>query len=235
MPGNDRWIQDALDAWLSDEPGSGPKEDEGWRERTGYFKSAWQPGEIGGKAAPSASSAPQSDAGRSAIAEGYDEERARLRATMAGFKNQLFYSFPDRMAMNVDDIAAAAGWIADMERQLRVPGTWAILHRINGRPELEREVDAALAELAQLRQAYALQRKRIEQRDAERIRQINRDTGAFVRDQEAWRRELTQGADDYSERLRKETKEKQDRLLEEQRLRFLGYVRDERVYEIREL
>lgn len=35
----DRWIQDALDSWLSPEQGTGPEGDEGWRERTGYLHS----------------------------------------------------------------------------------------------------------------------------------------------------------------------------------------------------
>jgi hypothetical protein len=243
MAGNDRWIQDALDAWLSPEPGTGPEGDEGWRERTGYFKSVWGSGE-GVEAEPSEPSAAQPGApepatsrepGRSWLAAGYDEARARLRAAMTGFMDRLFHAFPDRTAMTIDDLAAAAGWIAEMERQVRVAGGWAVLHKVQGRPQLGREVDAALAELAQLKQAYALQRGRIEQRDAERIRQINRDTGAFVRGQEARRRELAREADDYAERLRRETEREQQRLRDEQHRRFLGYLRDERVFEIREL
>jgi len=237
MAGNDRWLQEALDAWLSDEPGTGPEGDERWRERTGYFTSPLAAGQ-GGEAAPSAPAASPSGPPRSAespdprhswLADGYDEQRSKLRTAMTGFMNRLFYAFPDRNAMTIDDLAAAAGWIAEMERQVRVAGGWALLHRVQGRPELGGEVDAALAELAQLRQAYALQRKRIEQNEARRIREINRDTGAFVSQQQSKRRDLARETDDYIEQLRKKSEEEQQRLRDEQHRNFLAYLRGEQV------
>ncbi len=244
MAGYDRWIQDALDAWLSPEAGTGPEGDEGWRERTGYFNSPFQGGK-GDAAAPSAPpAAPAADAappapaatpapGGSWLAEDYEEHRAALRTAMAGFKSRLLYAFPDRNAMTIDDLAAAGGWIADVERQVHLASGWAILHRHKGRPELGREVDAALAELAQLKQVYALQRKRIEQRDAARAREINRNTADFIREQEANRRKLAEETDDYIRDLRRQSDRDRQRISDERHRDFIAYLRGESVIEIR--
>lgn len=239
MADKDRWIQDALDAWLSPEPGIGPQGDEAWRERTGYFKSSLQAGvgDAGGPSGAPAAPEPKAlpDQGRSWLAEGYQEQRATLRSAMTGFMSRIFYFFPDRNAMTIDDLAAAAGWIAEQERQVRVAGGWAILHKVKGRPELGREVDAALAELAQLKQAYALQRRAIEQREAARIQQINRNTGEFLRAQEIRRRELAGDTDDYIDELRRKTRVQQDLIRDRQHDDFIRYLRGERIFEIREL
>ena len=137
--------------------------------------------------------------------------------------------------MTIDDLAAAAGLIAEQERQVRLAGAWGILDRIRGRPELDREADAALAELARLKQVYALQRQAIEQREAARIREINRDTAEFVRTQDANRRELARKTDEYEAELRRKSEKEQARLRDQQHRDFIGYIRGERIYEIREL
>jgi hypothetical protein len=225
-----RWIQDALDSWLSPEQGTGPEGDEGWRERTGYLHSPIQA--AGGPSAPAGSKAPPAS---DWIAERYEEQRSTLRTAMTAFMSRMMYFFPDRNAMTIDDLAAAAGLIAEQERQVHLAGAWAVLHRLKGRPDLGREADAALAELAQLKQVYALQRRAIEQREARRIQEINRNTAEFVRAQEANRRELARRTDDYEAELRRKTEEEQGRLRDKQHRDFLAYIRGERIYEIREL
>lgn len=236
MAGNDRWIQDALDEWLSDTPGTGPTEDKGWPAPTGYFKSPWRGGEAAAAPSsqpPAASAAPAAPgSGRAAIAARYEEDRAALRTAMTGFTARLLYAFPSVPAMTIADIAAAAGWIAEMERQVMEAALWAVLHKGDGRPELSREVDAALAELAQLKQAYQLQRGRIEQRQAAEIAAINRDTQAFVREQEEKRRVLAEETNDYIEKLRIEGEEKQRILRDRQYREFMRYLRGEEVIRV---
>ena len=245
MADPDRWIQDALDAWLSPEPGTGPAGDEGWRERTGYLGTALERAQVGaaaaplpppaaGSAAPDPGAPPAPDAA-DWIAARYEEQRSALRTAMTGFMSRIMYFFPDRNAMTIDDLAAAAGLIAEQERQVHVAAGWAFLHRFKGRQELGREVEAALVELGQLKQAYALQRRSIEQREAERIREINRDRQAFVRAQDARRRELVRDTDDYIEELRRRPDIDRDRIRDRQHRDFLAYIRGERIFEVREL
>jgi hypothetical protein len=237
MADNDRWLQDALDSWLSPEPGTGPAGDDSWRERTGYFHSAWRPG---GQAAPPAAPAPPATAAPPRPAavqpspdDRYEADRAGLRTAMTAFMDRLRYAFPSIPAMSVSDIAAAGGWIADMERRVMEAGAWAVLHKGRGRAELSREVDDALSELAQLKQAYALQRGRIEQGQQAEVARINRDTADFVREQDEWRRNRVKEADDHSERLRQKTAEEQQRRRDREHRDFIAYLRDEEVIRFR--
>lgn len=232
----DRWLQDALDSWLSPEQGSGPEGDEGWRERTGYLHSPLQAADSGaGSSGPAVAVGAQSAPASDWIAQGYEEQRSALRAAMTAFMSRMMYFFPDRNAMTIDDLAAAAGLIAEQERQVNIAATWAVLHRIKGRPELGREAEAALAELGQLKQVYALQRRAIEQREAARIAEINRNSADFIRAQESNRRQLAQSTDAYYAELRRSSDEEQARLRDRQHRDFLAYIRGERTFEIREI
>lgn len=238
MADPNRWIQDALDSWLSPEPGTGPEGDEGWRERTGYPQSPLQAATGGGPSEqPAAPGAPgtQTPPASDWIAERGEEQRSTLRTAMTAFMSRMMYFFPDRNAMTIDDLAAAAGLIAEQERQVNLAGAWGLMNRIKGRPELAREAEAALAELAQLKQVYALQRRVIEQREAARIGEINRNTGEFVREQEANRRELARRTYEYEAELRRKSDAERERLRDKQHRDFLAYIRGERIYEIREI
>jgi hypothetical protein len=249
MAADNRWIQDALDAWLSDEPGTGPPGDEGWRERTGYSATAWHDGDGAPAAAVSSSATPAGDAppatptsatpaggsvaaGKAAVAAGYEEQRMKLRTAMAGFTERLRYTFPNAPAMTVTDLAAAGGLVADMERQLLVAGGWAVLHKADGRPELRQEVDAALAELGHYKQAYRLQRDRIEQAEAGRIAEINRDTAVFIREQDGKRREIVEKADEDIRRMREVTDRKRREDDDRRQREAVAAIRGEDVFRI---
>ncbi|HYJ53708.1 MAG TPA: hypothetical protein VEW04_11110 [Allosphingosinicella sp.] len=229
MAENERWVQDALDSWLSPEPGTGPAGDEAWREKTGYFHSAWRPGQEAPPPAAAQEAGAAAPAGEyDSLAARYEADRAGLRTAMTGFTNRLLYAFPNVAAMSIADIAAAGGWIADMERRVLEIALWAVMHKGQGRPELSREVDGALAELAQLKQAYALQRGRIEQSQQAEVQRINRDTETFVREQEERRRRQAQDTDDYIEELRRKTEKEQEEARDRQYREFLRYIRGSR-------
>jgi hypothetical protein len=241
MTADNRWIQDALDAWLSPEPGTGPQGDEGWRERTGYFKTAWQ-GSSGQPPAtapspdapsPDAPAADPAAAGRAALADEYEEQREKLRTAMAGFTGRLRYTFPSVPAMTITDLATAGGWIADMERQLLAAGGRALLHKADGRPELRQELDAALAELGQYKEGYRLQRGRIEQAEAGRIAEINRNRDAFIREQERERRKLAEETDAYCRALWEETRRKEEERRDREHREAIARIRGEEIIRVR--
>ncbi|HEX8483099.1 MAG TPA: hypothetical protein VF650_14475 [Allosphingosinicella sp.] len=224
MADEERWLQDSLDRWLSHPQGAAPPEGGDPPKPEGYFSSAWR-----------GSDPPTPPPSGASLQEDADEQRSELRAAMTAFTHRLLYAFPHVETMTIDDVAAAAGWIAEMEKQVRIAGMYGMLHRVKGRPELEREADSALVQLAQLKQAYALQRGRIEQGEARRVQQINADRDAFILRQEQVRRDMAREANEYAERLRRETDLKQQGIRDRQHRDFVRYLRGERVFEIREI
>ena len=178
------FIQDALDAWLSDEPGTGPAEDDPWRAKQGFFKRSWR------------SEGGTPEAGSEQPSDHYEQDRAALAAAMASLMRQLNYAFPNVDAMGIAEIAAAAAWIADMESRIVPQVAPALIEKARGRTELYDELVAALGEFRRLKQAYSMRRGRIEKAQQEELARINAAPAAFMAGSQPRRQEVWQQVDD---------------------------------------
>lgn len=225
MPNKEDWIQSALDSWLSDEQGTGPSDDDAWRDESGLLK-------------PFTPTAPSNEAMRGEVAQEtigqwlertYEEDRATLRNAMTSFRQRLMYSFPSILEMQIEDIALAAGWLTDMEKFVRLRSMYSLLHKIANRTAYDEETQAAMEELRQLKQAYARQRSRIEARQQQEVSRINREQETFIQEQRQKRMQIWQDTDKELRLMRERDRAEQARLQDERHREFLRYLRDERV------
>ncbi len=224
----DTW-NESLDLWLSPEAGQGPPEDDAWRQRSGFLRPFGTPmaGETGSPTAPEAQEA--------AVVAGaldhgaYTEARRDFRDGMSAFLRRLMYAFPQVPNLDADQITLAAGWITDMEARTLIARTQAEVYARRGAPELLAEVDAALRELAQIKEAYAVQRNRLQREQRERIAAINRQAEAHAHRQQEERRKFWKETNDYIDGLRKDTEQRRREAADRQHREFLRYIRGERV------
>ena len=222
----DSW-QSLVDQWLSPEVGKGPPEDDAWRKTSGFLRPFGTP-------APAAS--PQAAAEASADEEwqsidpgGYDQDLQTFRDSMAAFRQRLMYSFPNIQNLDADQLTLAAGWLTDMEAQVVEVRKRADQYTVFGPGGFLQEVDGALKELAQLKQVYASQQRRIQREQRERIAEINRETEAHARLMREQRRQKWQETQDEIRRMHEDTMRKRRIASEKQHEEFLRYIRGERV------
>ncbi|HEY9421748.1 MAG TPA: hypothetical protein VIW92_10060 [Thermoanaerobaculia bacterium] len=221
----DDWIQSALDSWLSHEPGKGPSEDDEWRDQSGLI------GQLTPAAPPveaNTGQAAQETVGQW-LERTYEDDRATFRDAMTSFRQRLMYSFPAIQDMTVEDLALAAGWLTDMEKFVMLRSGYSLVHKLKNRPAYEEETRAALAELSQLKQAYARQRARIEASQRQEIERINRERDAFVRAQREKRMQIWQDTNEELRIMQERNREEQARLRDKNHREFLRYLRDEQV------
>lgn len=221
------WIQSALDSWLSDKPGEGPSDDNAWRDQAGLVS-------------PPTPTAPSAEAAASGTGETlgellertYEDDRAILRNTMSSFRQRLMYSFPSILDMTMEDLALAAGWLTDMEKFVQLRSRDALLHKLVRRSAYDQEAQAALAELSQLKQAYARQRARIEANQRQEIERINREQDTFIREQREKRRQIWEDTNEELRIMRERDRVEQERLRDKNHRDFLRYLRDEKVLRV---
>ncbi len=230
MP-KDGW-SNMLDHWLSPEPGKGPPRDDAWRKKSGFLQ-PFNPS--GGKVDMTASKALEPSEEELptdwdfANPDDYDSERRAFRDEKTAFIQRLMYSFPNVQTLSADQLTLAAGWVTDMEAKILAVRDKALEFSVFGPKDFLNEVDSALHELAQLRQGYAAQRRRIEQEQRARIAEINREAEAHARLQREERRKIWQDTQDEIRAMREETKAKRDRMWEKRNEEFLRYIRGEQV------
>lgn len=224
----DAW-NESLDRWLSTEAGQGPPEDDAWRRGSGFLHPFGAP-PAGGEGSPDAPGAPEAAAAPGALDPGaYTEARRGFRDAMSAFLQRLMYAFPQVQDLDAEQITLAAGWITDMEARTLITRVRAEVYARRGAPELLAEVDAALRELAQLKEAYAVQRHRLQREQGARIAAINQQAEAHARRQQEERRRIWQETNDYIAGLRKETEQRRRESADRQHREFLRYIRGERV------
>lgn len=227
----DPW-NESLDQWLSPETGKGPPEDDAWRGQSGFLHPFGAP-----SAKKTAQASGDEPAGEAAVAgppgvldaQAYAEERRSFRDTMATFLQRLMYAFPQIQGLDAEQITLAAGWITDMEAHSLEVRQRAAGYARQGAGELVAEIDSALKELAQLKEAYAVQRRRIEREQRERIADINRHAEAHARRQQEERRRIWQETQDYIDGLRRETDQRRRESADRRHQEFIRYLRGERV------
>ncbi|MEM9294126.1 MAG: hypothetical protein AAGD01_20785 [Acidobacteriota bacterium] len=221
-----------LSQWLSPEPGKGPPEDDAWRKESGFLQ-PFNPS--GGKANTTASKAPEPSAEESSMdwdfadPDNYDSERRAFHDEKTAFIQRLMYSFPNVQNLSADQLTLAAGWVTDMEAKVLAVREKALEFAVFGLNDFLNEVNSAMQELAQLRQGYAAQKRRIEQEQRARIAEINRQAEAHARSQREERRKIWRQTQDEINAMRKETKAKRDRMWEKSNEEFLRYIRGEKV------
>ena len=225
MAHEEGWIQSALDSWLSEEPGTGPSDDDAWRDKTGLFDSFTTtvlPEKV------KTGEAAQETMGQ-LLERTYEDDRATLRDAMTSFRQRLMYSFPAITDMKIEDIALAAGWLTDMEKFVQLRATYAVLHKAAGRRAYSEETQAALKELSQLKQAYVRQRDRIEAHQQQEIARINRERDEFARQQREKRTQIWRDTNEELQAMRERDRAEQSRLQDQQHREFLRYLRGEQV------
>ena len=225
----DSW-KSQIDQWLSPEAGKGPPEDDAWRKTSGFLRPFGTPDPA---AAPSAAPVEGGRAGAtedwtSFNPDAYEQELQGFRDSMSAFRQRLMYSFPNMQSLDADQLTLAAGWLTDMEAQALEVRQRAFLFTVVGRGFLN-EVDAALKELGQLKQAYASQRQRIEREQRERIAEINRQTEAHARQMREQRRQMWKETNEEIRRMHEDTMRRRREASERQHEEFLRYIRGEKV------
>jgi hypothetical protein len=152
------------------------------------------------------------------------EEGQDFRSAMSGFRQRLMYAFPHIHNLDGEQIAVALGWITEMEAL----GLEA-RYRAQRAGEPVAEIDASRKELAQLREAYELQKRRGERERRARIAEIHRQAEADTRRQMVERRRLEKETQDYIDGLRRETAQRQREASNRRHEEFLRYIRGEEV------
>lgn len=157
------------------------------------------------------------------------EEGQDFRSAMNAFRQRLMYAFPQIQNLDGEQIALALGWITEMEALGLEARRRAEASARQNAGELVAEIDASRKELAQLKQAYELQKRRGEREQRARIAEIHRQAEADTRRQMAERRRLEKETQDYIDGLRRETAQRQREASDRRHEEFLRYIRGEEV------
>ncbi|MDY7096027.1 MAG: hypothetical protein SX243_23885 [Acidobacteriota bacterium] len=165
--------------------------------------------------------------------ERHDDEREDFATAYEAFRNRLTYAFPNIQALDAEQLALAASWIADMEHIVLEARIRAEGYARHGKHELAKEAAAAQQELTHYKQAFFAQKRHLQRTQREQIAAINRERDAHLRRMREERRRMQREADEEIRRRRDEQwRRDQERKKRQHRDfmrtlrgdRFLGYV-----------